>query len=74
MKVDEKVLVDGKLIDRTKVGFLLQQHPEQKEFFRATDNTIYHRSGKGQLRCVNKKKLTKAEKKAVKRGKKRHYF
>ena len=69
-----KVLIDGKLTDITKRGLLLQQHPEQKEFFRATDDTIYHRSAAGQLRCVNKKKLTKAERKAAKRGKKKALF
>lgn len=69
-----KMLIDGKLIDRSKVGFRLQQHPEQKEFFRAMDNTVYHRSAAGQLRCVNKKKLTKSEKKAAKRDKKKTLF
>lgn len=61
--------VDGRIIDRSKACFLLQQHPEHAEIFRASDNTIYHRSEAGTLKCLNKKKLSKAERKAMKRAK-----
>mgnify|MGYP001575065305 CR=1 FL=1 len=59
--------VDGRIIDRAKACFLLQQHPEHKDIFSASDNTIYHRSEAGTLRCINKHKPSKAARKALKR-------
>lgn len=53
---------DGKIIDRTRVCFLLQESPVNKNMLTASDRTIYQRQADGSLRrlhrMTNKSKYT----------------
>ncbi len=61
----DRVEVDGKMVKRSRVGYLLQKVSDN--LYQSSDGVMYRRLGDGSLRREGKVKRNKAEKKRLKK-------